>query len=162
MHGDHKKIINMMMGGTIHGKSEEGRGMEFIVVLDCKLSNHVVTYEPILEWQGACTLVTYDDTNTCMSDIRMLRQIGMRAGWTVSSKKAIVRAKEAYVEGDEFKAYIIDWLISDMNGMETVHRIRKLIVESSSIIILTAYDWSEIELEAREEGFMDAKDGDIG
>ena len=93
-----------------------------------------------------------DDTNTCMSVSKMLRQIGMRADWTVSGKEAIIRAKEAHDEGDAFKAFIIDWLMPDMNGIETVRRIRKVIGESTPIIILTAYDWSDIEVEAREAG----------
>lgn len=146
-----KNIVDMM-GGTICVKSEEGKGTEFIVTLDCKLSDTVVTYEPIPELQGARALVVDDDTNTCMSVSKMLRQIGMRADWTVSGKEAIVRAKEAFDERDEFKAYIIDWLMPDMNGIETVRRIRKVIGDSTPIIILTAYDWSDIELEAREAG----------
>ena len=146
-----KNIIDMM-GGTISVKSEEGKGTEFIVVLDCKLSDHIVKYEPIPELQGARALVADDDTSTCMSVSKMLRQIGMRADWTVSGKEAVVRTKEAYDEGDEFKAYIIDWLMPDMNGIETVRRIRKVIGDSTPIIILTAYDWSDIEVEAREAG----------
>ena len=109
-------------------------------------------FEPIPELQGARALVADDDTDTCMSVSKMLRQIGMRADWTVSGKEAVVRAKEAYDERDEFKAYIIDWLMPDMNGVETVRRIRKVIGDSTPIIILTAYDWSDIEQEAREAG----------
>lgn len=146
-----KNIVDMM-GGTITVKSEEGKGTEFTIVFDCKLSDHVVKYEPIPELQGARALVADDDTNTCMSVSKMLKQIGMRADWTVSGKEAIVRAKEAYDEGDDFKAYIIDWLMPDMNGIETVRRIRKVIGDSTPIIILTAYDWSDIEVEAREAG----------
>lgn len=146
-----KNIVDMM-GGTITVKSEEGKGTEFTIVFDCKLSDHVVKYEPIPELQGARALVADDDTNTCISVSKMLKQIGMRADWTVSGKEAIVRAKEAYNEGDDFKAYIIDWLMPDMNGIETVRRIRKVIGESTPIIILTAYDWSDIEVEAREAG----------
>ena len=146
-----KNIIDMM-GGTISVKSEEGKGTEFVVVLDCKLSDNVVKYEPVPELQGARALVVDDDTDTCMSVSKMLKQIGMRADWTVSGKESIVRAKEAFEEGDEFKAYIIDWLMPDMNGIETVRRIRKVIGESTPIIILTAYDWSDIENEAREAG----------
>lgn len=144
-----KNILDMM-GGTISVKSEEGKDSEFLIVLDCKLPDAIVKYEPIPELQGARALVTDDDTNTCMSVSKMLRQIGMRADWTVSGKKAIVRAKEAYEEQDEFKAYIIDWIMPDMNGAETVRRIRKVIGDSTPIIILTAYDWSDIEAEARE------------
>ena len=146
-----KNIVDMM-GGTISVKSEEGKGTEFKVVLDCRLSDKVVKYEPVPELQGARALVVDDDTDTCMSVSKMLRQIGMRADWTVSGKESIVRAKEAYDEGDEFKAYIIDWLMPDMNGIETVRRIRKVIGDSTPIIILTAYDWSDIEMEAREAG----------
>lgn len=146
-----KNIVDMM-GGTISVKSEEGKGTEFRVVLDCKLSDNVVKYEPVPELQGARALVVDDDTDTCMSVSKMIRKIGMRADWTVSGKEAIVRAKEAYEECDEFKAYIIDWLMPDMNGIETVRRIRKVIGDSAPIIILTAYDWSDIELEAREAG----------
>lgn len=146
-----KNIVDMM-GGSISVKSEEGKGTEFLVVLDCKLSDNIVKYEPVPELQGARALVADDDTDTCMSVGKMLRQIGMRADWTVSGKEAVVRAKEAYDEGDEFKAYIIDWLMPDMNGIETVRRIRKVIGESVPIIILTAYDWSDIETEAREAG----------
>ncbi|MGN0411611.1 MAG: response regulator [Lachnospiraceae bacterium] len=146
-----KNIVDMM-GGTISVVSEEGKGTEFLVVLDCKLSDNIVKYEPIPELQGARALVADDDTNTCMSISKMLKQIGMRADWTVSGKEAVVRAKEAYDERDEFKAYIIDWLMPDMNGIETVRRIRKVIGENTPIIILTAYDWSDIEVEAREAG----------
>ena len=146
-----KNIVDMM-GGTIHVRSEEGKGTEFTVVLDCKLSNNVVKFEPIPQLQGARALVADDDTDTCMSVSKMLRKIGMRADWTASGKEAIVRAKEAFEEGDEFKAYIIDWLMPDMNGIETVRRIRSVIGESTPIIILTAYDWSDLALEAREAG----------
>ncbi|MGN1410643.1 MAG: response regulator [Eubacteriales bacterium] len=146
-----KNILDMM-GGTITVRSEEGKGSEFIVMLDCKLSDTVVKYEPISELQGARALVADDDTGTCMSVSKMLKQIGMRADWTVSGREAVVRAKEAYDEKDEFKVYIIDWLMPDMNGVETVRRIRKVIGDSTPIIILTAYDWSDIEEEAREAG----------
>ncbi|MGN0639221.1 MAG: response regulator [Huintestinicola sp.] len=146
-----KNIVDMM-GGSISVKSEEGKGSEFVVTIDCKLSDNIVKYEPIPELQGARALVADDDTDTCMSVSKMLRQIGLRADWTVSGKEAVVRAKEAYDEGDEFKAFIIDWLMPDMNGIETVRRIRKVIGDSTPIIILTAYDWSDIETEAREAG----------
>ncbi len=146
-----KNIVDMM-GGTISVTSEEGKGSEFVVTIDCKLPEHIVKYEPVPELLGARALVADDDTNTCMSVSKMLKQIGMRADWTVSGKEAVVRAKEAYDEGDEFKAYIIDWLMPDMNGIETVRRIRKVIGDSVPIIILTAYDWTDIEAEAREAG----------
>lgn len=146
-----KNVIDMM-GGTISLKSEEGKGTEFIVTIPCKLSDKTIIYGPIPELQGARALVVDDDINTCMSVSKMLRSIEMRADWTVSGKEAVVRAQEAYEQKDEFRAYIIDWLMPDMNGIETVRRIRNVIGEGTPIIILTAYDWSDIEKEAREAG----------
>ena len=64
----------------------------------------------------------------------------------------MVRAKEALDQADEFRVYIIDWLMPDQNGIETVRRIRKVIGSDAPIIILTAYDWADIEEEAREAG----------
>ena len=63
-----------------------------------------------------------------------------------------MRAKEAWEESRAFSAYIIDWMMPDMNGIETVRRIRRVIGEDTPIIILTAYDWTDIEEEAREAG----------
>lgn len=82
----------------------------------------------------------------------MMSVIGMRAEWTTSGKEAVLRTQFAIDQGDEFHAYIIDWLMPDMNGIEVVRRIRHMIGESKPIIILTAYDWSSIEEEAREAG----------
>lgn len=93
-----------------------------------------------------------DDMDTCTSIAKMLRQMGVCSEWTVSGKEAIIRAKLAKEIGDDFYAYIIDWLMPDMNGIETVYRIRSEIGDTQPIIILTAYDWNEIEQEAKEAG----------
>ena len=109
-------------------------------------------YGPIPELVGARALVVDDDVHTCMSVSKMLREIEMRADWSTSGKEAVIRAQEAFEENDAFKAYIIDWLMPDMNGIETVRRIRAVIGDETPIIILTAYDWSDIEQEAKEAG----------
>lgn len=109
-------------------------------------------YGPIPELVGARALVVNDDVHTCMSVSKMLREIEMRADWSTSGKEAVIRAQEAFEENDAFKAYIIDWLMPDMNGIETVRRIRAVIGDETPIIILTAYDWSDIEQEAKEAG----------
>ena len=146
-----KNIVDMM-GGTITLKSEQGKGSEFTVTLDCKISKTQTKSQPIPELRGARALVVDDDAQTCMSVSKMLRQIEMTADWTTSGKEAILRAQEAHEQGRDFKVYIIDWLMPDMNGIETVRRIRKVIEPGTPIIILTAYDWSDIEQEAREAG----------
>ena len=146
-----KNIVDMM-GGTITVKSTEGQGSEFTVNLTFKLSGEKKSYGKIEQLQGLKVLVADDDTDTCLSISSMLTEIGMRSEWTVSGKEAVIRAKHSMEIGDEFYAYIIDWLMPDMNGIETVRRIRRVIGESRPIIILTAYDWADVEQEAREAG----------
>ncbi|MGN0427437.1 MAG: response regulator [Agathobacter sp.] len=146
-----KNIVDML-GGTIEVVSEEGKGSEFIVELQCKIGGTKTKYEPIPELENFRALVVDDNADTCISVSKMLREIGMRPDWTTTGKESIIRAKEAFEEGDAFKAYIIDWLMPDMNGIETVRRIRQVIGDSAPIIILTAYDWADIEEEALQAG----------
>ncbi len=146
-----KSIVDIM-GGTIGVRSEVGKGSEFIVKLQFRISGKPVQYEAVPELRGLRALVADDDAHTCMSISRMLDVIGMRAEWTTSGKEAVLRTQFAVEQGDEFHAYIIDWLMPDMNGIEVVRRIRRIIGDSHPIIILTAYDWSNIEDEAREAG----------
>ena len=102
--------------------------------------------------EGLRALVADDDTDTCLNVSKMLRTIGMRADWTTSGREAVVRAQDALDQGDGFRVFIIDWMIPDMNGLEVVRRVRKMIGEATPIIILTAYDWTDIEVEARDAG----------
>jgi CheY-like chemotaxis protein len=132
--------------------SEEGKGTEFVVSIPCRLSSKPTKFEPIPELSGLRVLVADDDTNTCLSVCAMLAEIGMRPDWTNYGKEAVIRAKQALDQGDDFRAYIIDWLMPDQNGIETVRQIRKFIGDSTPIIILTAYDWADIEQEAKEAG----------
>ena len=146
-----KSIVDMM-GGTISVSSEEGKGTEFIVTIPCLLNGSIENQDEIPELQGLRALVVDDDTDTCLSVCSMLRSIGMRPDWTSQGKGSVIRAKEAMKQSDAFSAYIIDWQIPDMNGVEVARQVRSLIGDSAPIIILTAYDWSDIETEAREAG----------
>lgn len=146
-----KNIVDMM-GGTISVESEVGKGAVFTVYLQFRISGSPPHCEHIPKLAGLHALVADDDFDTCASVTRMLGKIGMRAEWTTSGKEAVLRAQLAIENDDEFNAYIIDWIMPDMNGIETVRRIRAIIGDSKPIIILTAYDWTEIEEEAREAG----------
>ena len=146
-----KNIIDMM-GGTIEVHSKLGKGTEFIVNLQFKLNNNPIVYDKIDDLQNIRVLVADDDVNTCYSVSQMLQEIGMRSDWTTTGKEAVVRTQFAIQSGDEYGAFIIDWMMPDMNGIEVVRRIRKVIGDAKPIIILTAYDWSDIEEEAREAG----------
>ena len=146
-----KNIIDMM-GGTIEVHSKLGKGTEFIVNLQFRLNSNPIVYDKIDELQNIRVLVADDDVNTCYSVSQMLQEIGMRSDWTTTGKEAVVRTQFAIQSGDEYGAFIIDWMMPDMNGIEVVRRIRKVIGDAKPIIILTAYDWSNIEEEAREAG----------
>ena len=146
-----KNIVDMM-GGTIAIESEPGKGSEFIVDLCFALSGQRVEPKQLPQLEGLRALVADDDTDTCLSVSTMLSKIGMRPEWTISGREAVIRTRYAMEQGDEFSVYIIDWLIPDMNGIEIVRQIRKVIGKSCPIIILTAYDWSDIEEEARAAG----------
>ncbi len=146
-----KKIVDLM-GGTIEVNSIQGQGSEFIVKIKFFLSGKKIENKRIKELEGVRALVADDDTNSCLSVCKMLRNIGMRPDWTISGKEAVVRAKDALDQGDCFNVYIIDWMIPDMNGVEVVRNIRKFIGDDTPIIILTAYDYTDIEKEALEAG----------
>ena len=146
-----KNIVDLM-GGTIAIESELGKGSEFIVDLCFALCEQKVEQRQLPQLEGLRALVADDDTDTCLSVSTMLSKIGMRPEWTISGKEAVIRTKYAVEQGDEFSVYIIDWLIPDMNGIEIVRQIRKVIGNRCPIIILTAYDWADIEDEARAAG----------
>ena len=145
-----KNIVDMM-GGTIEVQTEQGKGTEFIVRLPFRIQSEHQRIEKIVELEGLKALVVDDDFNTCDSVTKMLVRAGMRSEWTLSGKEAVLRARQSMEMGDAFHAYIIDWRLPDMNGIEVTRQIRSL-GDDTPIIILTAYDWSDIEVEARAAG----------
>ena len=145
-----KNIIDMM-GGTIEVRTEKDRGTEFVIRLALRLQSERRSIERIKELEGLKALVVDDDFNTCDSVTKMLLQVGMRSEWTLSGREAVLRARQSLEINDPFHAYIIDWRLPDMNGIEVTRQIRAL-GDHTPIIILTAYDWSDIEVEARAAG----------
>ena len=145
-----KNIVDMM-GGTIEVQTEQGKGTEFIVRLTLRIQPKNHTIEKIAELEDLKALVVDDDFNTCDSVTKMLIKAGMRSEWTLSGKEAVLRARQSMELGDAFHAYIIDWRLPDMNGIEVTRQIRSL-GDDTPIIILTAYDWSDIEAEAKAAG----------
>ena len=145
-----KNIVDMM-GGTIEVQTAQGKGSEFIICVPMRTQDEHRPVEKITELEGLKALVVDDDFNTCDSVTKMLVKVGMRAEWTLSGKEAVLRARQSIEMSDVYHAYIIDWRLPDMNGIEVTRQIRSL-HDDTPIIILTAYDWSDIEVEAKAAG----------
>ena len=145
-----KNIVDMM-GGTIEVQTAQGKGTEFTVCVPMRAQTEQRPVEKITELEGLKALVVDDDFNTCDSMTKMLVKVGMRAEWTLSGKEAVLRARQSIEMSDVYHAYIIDWRLPDMNGIEVTRQIRSL-HDDTPIIILTAYDWSDIEVEAKAAG----------
>ena len=145
-----KNIVDMM-GGTIEVQTAQGKGTEFTVCVPMRAQTEQRPVEKITELEGLKALVVDDDFNTCDSVTKMLVKVGMRAEWTLSGKEAVLRARQSIEMSDVYHAYIIDWRLPDMNGIEVTRQIRSL-HDDTPIIILAAYDWSDIEVEAKAAG----------
>ncbi len=146
-----KNLVDLM-GGTIKVNSQVGKGTEFIISLDLKLQEDAKIDTRIEQLRGFRALVVDDDFQTCDSITHMLAEVGMRSDWTTSARDAVLRTQKAVSDKDPFFAYIIDWLMPEMNGLELARKIRKIVGDDVPIIILTAYAWGDIAEEAKEAG----------
>ena len=146
-----KNIVDMM-NGSIEVRSEQGVGTEFCVSFRFRLNSEIREPRELPQLKNCRALVVDDDFNTCDSVSYMLQQIGMRAEWTLSGKEAVLRTRQAVMRNDNYCVYIIDWMLPDLNGIEVTRRIRKETGENVPIIVLTAYDWADVEDEAKEAG----------
>ena len=146
-----KNIVDMMHG-KIEVESEQGSGTEFIISLMFRLQSAHQEPQEILDLKDCRALVVDDDFNTCDSVTGMLQQLGIRSEWTLSGKEAVLRVHQAVNRRDEYQLYIIDWLMPDMNGVELARQIRAKVGDEPPIIVLSAYDWMDIEQEAQKAG----------
>ncbi|MBD5133853.1 MAG: response regulator [Clostridiales bacterium] len=146
-----KNIVDMMHG-TITVTSEEGKGSEFVVSFQFRVKDDTDDILYVEKLADLRALVVDDDTNTCTSVSKMLSSMGLRPDWTTRGEEAVIRTEFALEQDDPFRVFVVDWMLPDLNGVETVRRLRRIVGEDAAIIILTAYDWADIEAEAKEAG----------
>lgn len=142
--------IVRIMGGDVLVESVYGEGSKFTVNMYLKLQNKdEINYDSFLDLR---VLVADDDPLCCESTCGIFNDMGMNSEWVLSGKAAVERVKTRQEQGRNFFAIIIDWKLPDQGGVETTRQIRKLVGENVPIIIFSAYDWTQIEQEARDAG----------
>ncbi|MCM1320565.1 MAG: response regulator [Bacteroides sp.] len=146
-----KNIVDMMHG-TISVKSEQGKGTEFSVLFTFRLNSDEKALPVIEKLRNCRALVADDDSAACTGVSSMLSQIGLRAEWTQSGEDALRLLHQAKADEEGFFVCIIDWQLSDMDALEAARRIRAEIGDDMHIIVLSAYDWGDIEEEAKKAG----------
>lgn len=143
--------IVQMMNGTIKVESRLNEGTKITVTLFLKLQNKEthICYEKFIDLP---ILVADDDKTTCIYTCDMLKELGMKGEWVLTGDEAVERVVSHHEMQDDFSAVILDWKMPGMDGIATTREIRRRIGKDVPIIIISAYDWTDIELEARAAG----------
>ena len=142
--------IVRMMNGTIEVKSTPGKGSQFVVAVTFDLCEESETDDA--ELAGLPVLVVDDDQILCESVSEILNELGMQCSLVLSGREAVDRVAAAHEAAEDFFAVILDWIMPDIDGLETLKRIRKKVGIDMPIIIVSAYDFSEIEDKFRLAG----------
>ena len=143
------KYIVEAMKGTIELKSEQGKGSEFHIVLDLEKAT-VLEEDMILPaWN---MLVVDNNEDLCRSAVSVLKEIGVNAEWALDGKTAVEMVEKRHKAHQDYEIVLLDWKMPGMDGVETTREIRKCVGDEIPILIISAYDWSDIEKEARAAG----------
>jgi CheY-like chemotaxis protein len=137
------------MHGTIECESELGKGTKFTVTLDIPVADKMLD-DLILP--PVKLLVVDDDTLTLVNAKLTLKDIGIDADTSDSGKQAVEMVEEHHLKGNDYQVIILDWKMPDMNGLTVTREIRKRVGDDIPILIVSAYDWTDIESEARAAG----------
>ena len=146
-----KSIVDLM-GGDINIESELGKGTTFIIDLPMKTLDTAV--EDLEKIKGLDVLVVDNEQTACEAACLLVEEIGMNSEYVLSGEEAVEKVREKHgTRGEkQYDAIILDWNMPGMSGVEAAEKIRAITGERLPIIILSAYDWSTIEQEAREKG----------
>lgn len=143
------KFIVGMMGGTIEVESEQGKGSEFHVTIDLERATIRDSGIVLPPWR---LLVVDNNEDLCRSAASVLKEIGVQAEWVMSGREALQKIEENHRKNTDYEIVLLDWKMPDMNGLETTRGIRRIVGDDLPILIISAYDWSDIEEEARSAG----------
>ena len=143
------KYIVDAMEGTIDVQSEPDRGTEFRIAFDFEKADAVEEDMVLPPWN---MLVVDDDELLCRTAMNALKSIGIKAEWTLSGEKAIDLVIQHHIKRDDYQIILLDWKLPGMNGIQTAKEIRRNLGDEVPILLISAYDWSEFEAEAREAG----------
>lgn len=142
--------LMQMMGGDIQIDSELGKGTRITITLFLKYQEG--EDNTLEELVGLPILVVDDDQISCESSCIILEELGMEPEWVLSGEEAVQLVQERHKQKKDYFAVILDWKMPGMDGVQTASAIRKKVGDEVPIIILTAYDWTEIEKEAKDVG----------
>ena len=143
------KYIVDAMEGVIDIKSEPDKGTEFLLTFDFEKAAAVEMDMVLPSWN---MLVVDDDELLCETATDALKSIGIKAEWTLSGEKAIELVIQHHKKRDDYQIILLDWKLPDMNGIQVAREIRRNLGDDVPILLISAYDWSEFEAEAREAG----------
>lgn len=143
------KYIVDAMKGEITVESQQGAGTEFKVVLDLMKAEERVEDMVLPDW---VMLVVDDDQQLCESTVDSLRSIGIRAEWVLDGEDAVKMATRHHKQHNDYHVILLDWKLPDMDGIQTARELRRQLGNDVPILLMSAYDWTEIEDEARAAG----------
>ncbi|HCT92960.1 MAG TPA: hybrid sensor histidine kinase/response regulator [Lachnospiraceae bacterium] len=143
------KCIVDEMKGTIEVESEPGEGSDFRITLDLEVARIKERDMVLPPWK---MLVVDNNLDLCKSAVSSLKEIGIDAEWALNGKKAVEMVEKHHLGHDGYDVILLDWKMPGMDGLETSRRIRERVGDDIPILIISAYDWSEIEEEARAAG----------
>ena len=144
-----RNIVNLM-NGTIKVDSTLHKGTKITVTIYLELQEKEKEQDKNL--MNLPVLVVDDDKTCCESTVATLKEIGIMGEWVLSGREAVERCYARHELKDDYFAVILDWKMPDMDGIETARQIRKRIGKEITIIVLTSYEFSEIEEEAKAAG----------
>ncbi len=143
------KYIVDAMKGEITVKSQQGVGTQFQVVLDLMRAEERVEDMVLPDW---IMLVVDDDQQLCESTVDSLRSIGIRAEWVLDGEDAVQMAAQHHKAHNDYHVILLDWKLPDMDGIQIARELRRQLGDDVPILLMSAYDWTEIEDEARAAG----------